>query len=157
MYDLSRLGSPIKSDPSVSGGKILTLRMGKAKAGPVVSDNGNFIVDAPFPKEMMKDPKGVSFSCSISSYQSFSKNAVIDATPCAMTAVDQDQADDGCRRGRPVLRVGQGGLFRERGWERDCEVGGWQGGADRGRGIEIQGIGLGYGEDRMGYAHVGRG
>jgi ribose 5-phosphate isomerase A len=67
MYDLSRLGSPIKSDPLVSGGKILTLRMGKAKAGPVVSDNGNFIVDAPFPKEMMKDPKGVSFSCFISS------------------------------------------------------------------------------------------
>ena len=62
MYDLSRLGSPIKSDPSVSCGKILTLRMGKAKAGPVVSDNGNFIVDAPFPREMMKDPKGVSFS-----------------------------------------------------------------------------------------------
>lgn len=60
MYDLSLLGSPTTSDPKVSGGKILTLRMGKAKAGPVVSDNGNFIVDAPFPKEMMKDPKKVS-------------------------------------------------------------------------------------------------
>jgi ribose 5-phosphate isomerase len=60
MYDLSLLGSPTTSDPNVSGGKILTLRMGKAKAGPVVSDNGNFIVDAPFPKEMMKDPKKVS-------------------------------------------------------------------------------------------------
>ncbi|KAI0367294.1 ribose 5-phosphate isomerase [Pilatotrama ljubarskyi] len=32
------------------------LRMAKAKAGPVVSDNGNFIIDAPFPEEMMKDP-----------------------------------------------------------------------------------------------------
>lgn len=32
------------------------LRMGKAKAGPVVSDNGNFIVDCPFPEEMMRDP-----------------------------------------------------------------------------------------------------
>ncbi|KAL4063455.1 ribose 5-phosphate isomerase A-domain-containing protein [Scleroderma citrinum] len=33
-----------------------TLRMAKAKAGPVVSDNGNFIIDAPFPPETMKDP-----------------------------------------------------------------------------------------------------
>lgn len=32
------------------------LRMGKAKAGPVVSDNGNFIIDCPFPEEMMRDP-----------------------------------------------------------------------------------------------------
>jgi hypothetical protein len=61
-----------------------------------------------------------------------------------MTAFDQDQADDGCCRGRPVLRVGQGGLFREPGWERDREVGRWQGGADRGRGIETQVIGPGY-------------
>ena len=30
--------------------------MAKAKAGPVVSDNGNFIIDAPFPEEMMQDP-----------------------------------------------------------------------------------------------------
>lgn len=33
-----------------------TLRMAKAKAGPVVSDNGNFIIDAPFSLEAMKDP-----------------------------------------------------------------------------------------------------
>ncbi|KAL1408488.1 ribose-5-phosphate isomerase rki1 [Vanrija albida] len=33
-----------------------TLRMGKAKAGPVVSDNGNFIIDAVFPKEQMLKP-----------------------------------------------------------------------------------------------------
>lgn len=32
------------------------LRMGKAKAGPVVSDNGNFIIDAPFSTEDLKDP-----------------------------------------------------------------------------------------------------
>ena len=44
----------------------MTLRMGKAKAGPVVSDNGNFIVDAPFPKEMMKDPKKVRSPASTS-------------------------------------------------------------------------------------------
>ncbi|KIY52177.1 ribose-5-phosphate isomerase [Fistulina hepatica ATCC 64428] len=33
-----------------------TLRMAVAKAGPVVSDNGNFIIDAPFSMERMKDP-----------------------------------------------------------------------------------------------------
>ncbi|CAL1710599.1 unnamed protein product [Somion occarium] len=33
-----------------------TLRMGKAKAGPIVTDNGNFVIDAPFPEEQMKDP-----------------------------------------------------------------------------------------------------
>lgn len=33
-----------------------TLRMAKAKAGPVVSDNGNFIIDAPFPPDVMKEP-----------------------------------------------------------------------------------------------------
>jgi len=32
------------------------LRMAKAKAGPVVSDNGNFVIDAPFGEEHMKDP-----------------------------------------------------------------------------------------------------
>lgn len=36
------------------------LRMGKAKAGPVVSDNGNFIIDAPFSAEDLKDPLRVS-------------------------------------------------------------------------------------------------
>jgi ribose 5-phosphate isomerase A len=34
--------------------------MGKAKAGPVVSDNGNFIIDAPFSTEDLKDPLRVS-------------------------------------------------------------------------------------------------
>lgn len=32
------------------------LRMAKAKAGPVVTDNGNFVIDAPFPEEMMREP-----------------------------------------------------------------------------------------------------
>lgn len=45
------------------------LRMAKAKAGPVVSDNGNFIIDAPFPEEMMKDPYTVS-TCGLYSRQS---------------------------------------------------------------------------------------
>lgn len=53
---LAEMGSPTKSDPNVAYGKVLTLRMGKAKAGPVVSDNANFIIDAPFPREMMEKP-----------------------------------------------------------------------------------------------------
>jgi ribose 5-phosphate isomerase A len=32
------------------------LRMATAKAGPVVSDNGNFVIDAPFDEDHMKDP-----------------------------------------------------------------------------------------------------
>jgi len=35
------------------------LRMAVAKAGPVVSDNGNFVIDAPFDREKMKDPQKV--------------------------------------------------------------------------------------------------
>lgn len=40
----------------VLGSPNATLRMAKAKAGPVVSDNGNFVIDAPFPREIMIDP-----------------------------------------------------------------------------------------------------
>jgi ribose 5-phosphate isomerase A len=36
------------------------LRMAKAKAGPVVTDNGNFVVDAPFDPAVLADPKEVS-------------------------------------------------------------------------------------------------
>jgi len=32
------------------------LRMGKAKAGPVVTDNGNFVIDAPFDEAHMREP-----------------------------------------------------------------------------------------------------
>ncbi|PKI82713.1 Rki1p [Malassezia vespertilionis] len=35
------------------------LRMAKEKAGPVVTDNGNFCVDAPFPESMMRDPSAL--------------------------------------------------------------------------------------------------
>ncbi|KAH9944649.1 ribose 5-phosphate isomerase A-domain-containing protein [Amylocystis lapponica] len=45
LHNLHLLGSPKA-----------TLRMAKAKAGPVVSDNGNFVIDAPFPPETMKQP-----------------------------------------------------------------------------------------------------
>ncbi|KAF8632658.1 hypothetical protein AX17_004791 [Amanita inopinata Kibby_2008] len=40
----------------VLGSPQATLRMAIKKAGPVVSDNGNFIIDAPFDHEKMKDP-----------------------------------------------------------------------------------------------------
>ncbi|KAF8836480.1 ribose 5-phosphate isomerase [Paxillus ammoniavirescens] len=40
----------------VLGSPTATLRMAKAKAGPVVSDNGNFIIDAPFSREEMMNP-----------------------------------------------------------------------------------------------------
>jgi len=36
-----------------------TLRMAKMKAGPVVSDNSNFIIDAPFPEDQMRDPSAL--------------------------------------------------------------------------------------------------
>lgn len=44
---------------SVLGSPNATLRMAKAKAGPVVTDNSNFVIDAPFPREMMMDPSTV--------------------------------------------------------------------------------------------------
>jgi ribose 5-phosphate isomerase A len=40
----------------IIGSPKATLRMAKMKAGPVVSDNANFIIDAPFPRDVMKDP-----------------------------------------------------------------------------------------------------
>jgi ribose 5-phosphate isomerase A len=36
--------------------------MGKMKAGPVVSDNGNFIIDAPFSREEMQRPQEVRWT-----------------------------------------------------------------------------------------------
>lgn len=57
LLNLADLGSPYNIGDGLPG---LRLRMGKMKAGPVVSDNGNFIIDAPFPETMMKDPKEVS-------------------------------------------------------------------------------------------------
>jgi hypothetical protein len=48
----------------ILGSPDANLRMAKMKAGPVVSDNANFIIDAPFPKELMKDPYPVRVLCS---------------------------------------------------------------------------------------------
>lgn len=49
LHNLRTLGSP---EPK--------LRMAKMKAGPIVSDNGNFVIDAPFPESEMSDPLTVS-------------------------------------------------------------------------------------------------
>lgn len=38
------------------------LRMGKAKAGPVISDNNNLCIDAPFPTALMRDPAHLLFA-----------------------------------------------------------------------------------------------
>lgn len=59
LLKLASLGSPTRPDAAIAGGNTLALRMGKAKAGPVVSDNGNFIVDAPFGREEMSRPREV--------------------------------------------------------------------------------------------------
>ncbi|CUA69818.1 ribose 5-phosphate isomerase A [Rhizoctonia solani] len=45
LQNLHRLGSPEAK-----------LRMAKMKAGPIVTDNGNFCIDAPFDEAYMKDP-----------------------------------------------------------------------------------------------------
>jgi ribose 5-phosphate isomerase A len=42
------------------GSSVPKLCMAKMEAGPIVSDNGNFIIDAPFTEEQMKDPLTVS-------------------------------------------------------------------------------------------------
>ncbi|KAJ8082545.1 ribose-5-phosphate isomerase rki1 [Marasmius tenuissimus] len=41
---------------NVLGSPKAHLRMAVAKAGPVVTDNGNFVIDAPFDEDTMKDP-----------------------------------------------------------------------------------------------------
>ena len=51
LHNLHALGSPTAQ-----------LRMAVNKAGPVVSDNGNFVIDAPFPLEMMANPYAVRIS-----------------------------------------------------------------------------------------------
>jgi ribose 5-phosphate isomerase A len=40
----------------VAGSTDAKLRMAVSKAGPVVTDNGNFVIDAPFPPERMMQP-----------------------------------------------------------------------------------------------------
>ncbi|GJJ13046.1 hypothetical protein Clacol_007295 [Clathrus columnatus] len=45
LRNLQHLGSPTAN-----------LRMAIKKAGPVVSDNGNFVIDAPFPSDLLENP-----------------------------------------------------------------------------------------------------
>ena len=78
--------------------------MAKMKAGPIVSDNGNFIIDAPFPEEQMKDPFTVSFS----PYRYILSHAYW----LVGIAVDSNQDAHRRRRGGVVLSYGQGGLLR---------------------------------------------
>lgn len=47
------------------GSSKAVLRMAVKKAGPVVTDNGNFVIDAPFPEETMKDPYTVSLCSTV--------------------------------------------------------------------------------------------
>ncbi|KAG6376783.1 ribose-5-phosphate isomerase [Boletus reticuloceps] len=44
---------------SVLGSPNASLRMAKAKAGPVVTDNANFVIDAPFSRDLIKDPSSL--------------------------------------------------------------------------------------------------
>ncbi|KAI9635562.1 ribose 5-phosphate isomerase A-domain-containing protein [Dioszegia hungarica] len=53
LSSLARMGSLSKLPNGKPG---LALRMGVKKAGPVVSDNGNFIIDAPFGEDWMRKP-----------------------------------------------------------------------------------------------------
>ncbi|POW03576.1 hypothetical protein PSTT_10969, partial [Puccinia striiformis] len=50
-----------QKDSALLGTNWRTLRMGKSKAGPVVTDNGNFIIDAPFDEVYMRDPTKLSY------------------------------------------------------------------------------------------------
>ncbi|KZV62239.1 ribose-5-phosphate isomerase [Peniophora sp. CONT] len=45
LENLQQLGSPTAA-----------LRMASQKAGPIVTDNGNFVIDAPFTEEQLRDP-----------------------------------------------------------------------------------------------------
>ena len=56
LHNLAQFGSPATL---ADGNPGLNLRMAKMKAGPVITDNGNFVIDAPFPIEMMKKPAEV--------------------------------------------------------------------------------------------------
>jgi len=51
--------SVLRSLRTKLGSPKATLRMGRAKAGPVVTDNGNFIIDAPFAEDALRRPREV--------------------------------------------------------------------------------------------------
>jgi len=49
--------APLLARVRAMGSPDAVLRMAKAKAGPVVTDNGNFVIDAPFGPAVLADPK----------------------------------------------------------------------------------------------------
>ena len=52
--------APLLARVRAMGSPDAALRMAKAKAGPVVTDNGNFVIDAQFDPAVLADPKQVS-------------------------------------------------------------------------------------------------
>jgi ribose 5-phosphate isomerase A len=52
--------APLLARVRAMGSPNAALRMAKSKAGPVVTDNCNFIIDAPFDPAVLTDPKQVS-------------------------------------------------------------------------------------------------
>lgn len=53
------------------------LRMGIAKAGPVVTDNGNFVIDAPFTPEVYAHPQDLLHSLKVIHTPSFAPQRLI--------------------------------------------------------------------------------
>lgn len=122
LTNLADMGSPATLPSGKPG---LTLRMGKMKAGPVVSDNGMFIIDAPFPPELMAKPEEVGHGVLFSQVSSAQARSAGDTrrsdarnrfrrslTPPAPA---QDQDAHRCRRGRPLLQHGPRSLLWQRG------------------------------------------
>lgn len=92
MRALARLGA------TAPEGRHLSLRMGKMKAGPVVTDNGNFVIDAVFPFEHMRQPQKV-----------FLEHPTLNGTAGSdTTASARDQADLRSIGSGLVLRYGKG-------------------------------------------------
>lgn len=97
LQNLHRLGSPNAH-----------LRMAVAKAGPIVSDNGNFIIDAPFESAHMRHPLEVTF---------LERPAkCLHDTIYLPLAPNKDQNAYGCSRSWAVLSHGKGSVL----W-RGCE------------------------------------
>lgn len=67
--------------------------MAVAKAGPVVSDNGNFIIDAPFDAEYMKHPLEVSVHLPTAS---LSLEGCITKPPITIALDEDKDANWGC-------------------------------------------------------------
>lgn len=87
------------------------LRMAKMKAGPVVTDNGNFNIDAVFPESSYRDPAKVGHRCRRSPDNFYCVLTHYNPPPNHLAASSRHQAADRCRRGRPLCRPRQGGVL----------------------------------------------